>query len=368
MSLFGRKSPKKEIEDAKRTARENPSPMTTATLIQKYIDVELLDEALNAARYGLSLYPHSSSIQAAYRYVKRQTCADEIKTLKENILRNPRPNDMQRLAEIYYDIGEEDEAQRTAEDGTARFPDFEGNYIVLGRMRYDRWRDDSLPKDGLLAMQYLERAHELNRENYKTLMTLGQMYLMVGAKEAAEEKLTAILFLAPDDQRAREYLNTARNLPETTVDLDDLLQSYYEHRTGGDGGEVRTEGSDKTAKVNKNPRVLSEKLKKLETIPGFVGAVIIDPSEEVVATHFPRGGGDGLDYVANVSAIYKAAQTSSLRMDIGGFLRGYLECPQGLITMTKFEDLLFVIVGDRNAKTNKVVEELDRFLESTLYF
>ena len=367
MALFGRKPGKKEIDDAKKAAREHPCPATTATLIQRYIDFDEFDEALEAAQYGLNVYPHSSSIRQAYRYVKRKESAGELKSLKENIQTQPRPNHFQRLAEIYYDLGEEDQAMEYAVRGIAEYPEFEGNYLIVGKMRYDRWKDDALPKDGLNAVQNFERAHELNRENYKTLLALGQIYLIVGAKAWAEERLKAILFLAPDDQRARELLNTARSLPDGEDDFDLLLQSYFEKRKSGEIGDGAGDGGDtKYIKINKNPRALTEKVGRLADIPGFVGAIVLARNQEVVASHFTRSE-DEMEYASQVGGIYKAAQVSSLQMDIGGFHRAYLECGTGTIFMAHFEDMLFVLIGDRNAKTDRFESEAEKFLESTIY-
>ena len=112
-----------------------------------------------------------------------------------------------------------------AERGISEFPEFEGNYLVVGKMRYDRWKEDALPKDGLTAVQNFERAHELNRENYKTLLALGQIYLIVGAKAWAEERLKSILFLAPDDQRvARERNGDAKLVRVPAVGCGELEQ------------------------------------------------------------------------------------------------------------------------------------------------
>ena len=367
MGLFGRKSPKREVEEAKAAARSQPSPRTTAALVQKYIDVGESDDALLAAKYGMEVYPHSGAIRTVYRYLKRQQCQTEMKELQAALRADPKPSHFHRLAEIQYDLGDEDKAISSAEAGIERFPDFEGNYLIMGRIRYARWKDDFLPRDGLLAVKHLERALELNRENYKTLLALSQVYLRIGARAEAEEKLNALLFLAPDDQRAREFLSTARNLPEPPETLQEILEAFRESRLQEDDERESGEGDGGAPqRVNKNPRVLHDKLTQLGEISGFLGALVLERGQEVVTSYFSRSV-DEDSYGPNCAAIYKAALDSSLRMDIGGFTRGYLETPQGMVFLVVFEDLLFVVIGDRNAKVDRMEADIDRFLDSTLY-
>ena len=367
MGLFGRKTSKKELEEAKTAARNQPSPRTTAALIQKYIDLEELDDALSAAQYGMDVYPHSGSIRTAYRYLKKQKCASEMKQLQASLRTDAKASHYQRLAEIYLDLGDEDKALSSAETGIETYPNFEGNHLVMGKIRFQRWKEDYLPRDGLLAIKHMERALELNRENYKTLLALSQLYLRIGAKTEAEDKLNALLFLAPDDQRAREFLNAARTLPEPSGTLDEILGEYRDSRAMGNDGEGVPDEAGRTAqKVNKNPRVLHDKLNGLGEIPGFVGALVLDRNQEVLTSFFLKSSEEEI-YGPNIGAIYLAAQNSSLHMDIGGFARGYLESPLGLVFLVVFEDLLFAIIGDRNAKVDRMESDIDKFLESTLY-
>ena len=118
--------------------------------------------------------------------------------------------------------------------------------------------------------------------------------------------------------------------------------------------------------MNKNPRVLHDKLTRLAETAGFLGAVVLDKNEDVVTSYFSKNVDEGA-YGPNIAGIYKASQVSSLQMDIGGFLRGRLESPNGHIVMIEFEDLLFALIGDRNAKGDHLEAEMEKFVENTLY-
>ncbi|MCZ6602585.1 MAG: hypothetical protein O6952_06240, partial [Planctomycetota bacterium] len=290
MGLFGRKTGKRELEEAKAAARKQPSPSTTSALIQKLIDLGDLDDALSAAKYGTDVYPYSESIRTQYRYLKRKKCSSEMKELQASVRSDPKPAQFQRLAEIYYDSGEEDKAITSAEEGIDKFPDFEGNHLIMGKIRYERWKEDFLPRDGVLASRHLERALELNKENYKTLLALSKFYLQVGAKTEAEDKLNAILYLTPDDQRAREYLSTVNALPDAGGELEEILSEYRDSRAEGENGQDIFSDSDiRPQKINKNANVLQEKLSHLGEIQGFVGAVILDREDELIASYFATG-------------------------------------------------------------------------------
>jgi hypothetical protein len=357
---------KREVEGVRREMVSARSPYSIASFIEKCVEQRLLDEALQEAERGLREYPESEALVDAYKHLIRVKCDDDLKAYRHEVKTQPGPKAYYRLACLYKEMRDYDQTIELARKGVELYPTFEGNYIVLGDIRYERFQRDLRASDGRQAIDYFEKAADLNRENYRLLFQLAEIYGAIGARDKAMEKINSILAFAPDDANALKLLEEVqkkkaskfKDLKEILADFERRAQSSAEKRsmTLGALGQRYT----------KNPEHLARKLRSLERIEGFQRSVVLGPSGELLAGH-PGGPGENKPVGDSLKDIFDAALECSLRMDISTFEKAFFECPGGFVYLTVVDKLKMAVLCGANAKKDRMQSEVFRFVEHDLY-
>lgn len=357
---------KREIETARREMVSARSPYSVSNFIEKCIELRQLDEALQEAEKGLAECPESESLLDAYKHLIRVKCDDDLKAYRHEVKTQPGPKAYYRLACLYKEMRDYDQAIELARKGVELYPNFEGNYIVLGDIRYERFQRDLRASDGLIAIEYFEKASDLNRENYRLLFQLAEIYSAVGARDRAIEKINAILAFAPDDANALKLLDEVqRKKASKFKDLKEILQDF--ERKAQTSAEKRALNMGQIGqRFTRNPEHLSRKLRSLERIDAFRRAIVLGPSGELLAGH---PGGSDANRVAgdSIKDIFEASSECSLRMDISTFEKAFFECPNGFVYLTVVDKLRMAVLCGHEAKKDKMQAEVFRFVEHDLY-
>jgi tetratricopeptide (TPR) repeat protein len=353
----------REIEGARREVARARSPYSISQFIDRCIELQKLDVALEEAERGLAEFPHSESLAEAFKKMVRAKCADDLKTFRDEVRKTPGPKAYYKLACLYKEMRDLDQAIELARQGVEKYPTFEGNYIVLADIRYERFQRDLRASDGLTAVSLFEKAVDLNRENYRLLFQLAEIYQAIGARDHALEKVKMILAFAPDDRRVlklQEELEQQK--PTKTTDLKEIL-SDFERRAAG--GTVRKMGQ-LAMRYMKAPDQLARKLVLLEKIPGFQRALVLGPSGELLAG-YPGGPEENRKVGEVLKKIFSAAIECSLKMDISTFEKGLFEGKETFTCLVMADRLQFAVMCSAKAKREKVLEEVHRFIEHELY-
>ncbi len=309
---------KKELGDARRSMQSARSPYSIGKFIDRCIDKNRFDLALEEAEKGNLEFPHSEALTAAYKRLIRAVHADDLKTGRNEVRKAPGPKAYYKLARLYKKMRDLDQAIELARKGVELYPNFEGNYIVLADIRYERFQRDMRATDGLQAIDLFEKAVDLNRENYRLLFQLAEIYSAIGARTQALEKAEMILEFAPDDRNA--------------VALIDKLR----------------------------------KMKPSNFIEGFERAVVLGPKNELLAAH-PGSGSDNREFAETFKRMFEAAIECSLRMDISTFEKGLFDAEDGFVYLLVLDQLKFAVMCGEKTKKNHLLGEVHRFVEHDLY-
>ena len=318
-----------------------------------------MENAAAMAKQSLEYYPASPSIQESYRIYKKVKYQEEIRRLNLQIKDRPNPSAYAMLAELYGEIGETDKTLDLCREAIRKFPDYEGTYLIVGKIRYRRYREAGLPKDGMLAVEFFEKALKLNSKNYKTLMQLGEIYLELGMPAKATEKFKTVLYFAPEDQRAKELLDYAQaQPPEPDSDIEDRFKELKEQR-------------DAQTSERRTSRFSIEELEfKLKEFPVFTGlyAVTITTAQgRKLASRIEAEQLSEEPVRESMAAIFKGADNSSLRMDIGQFEEGIISGQHYLVNLFKFENLVCAILASSQIKPEIVQTAVNAFIDDSLY-
>jgi len=293
----------------------------------------------------------------------RAKCADDLKSYRDEIRTSPGPKAYYRLACLYKEMRDLDQAVELARKGVEDYPNYEGNYIVLADLRYERFQRDLRASDGLEATQLFEKAVDLNGENYRLLFQLAEIYRAIGARDHAIEKVKMILNFAPDDRNALNLLAQLKEAKQPkSNDLKEILEDF-ERRAAA--GNFRKQGR-LSGRYVANPDQLERKLPTLERMPGFERVVVLGPHGELLAAH-PGGAQRNRSEADTLKKMFAAAIDCSLRMDISTFEKGLFESESGFTYLVVADSLQIAVLSSTKVKKEKLRQDVHRFVEHELY-
>lgn len=359
MGFFARWKAKKELKKAIKRLRKHPSPRAAAELIERYVAAGQLDNAAIIAKQSLEHYAYSPSVQESYRLFKKLKYQSEIRKLTYQVKERANPSAYAMLAELYAEIGETDKTLDICREAIRRFPNYEGTYLIVGKIRYRRYRQEGLPRDGMLAVEFFEKALKLNSKNYKTLMQLGEIYLELGMPAKAGEKFKSVLYFAPEDQHARKLLAYAESQPpETDSDEEDHFKELKRLRDA-------QEKEQETARLS--AQELDVKVNSFEVFDGLLAVVITTTDGKRLASLILTEGLNEETVRNSVAAIYRGAQNSALRMDIGGIEQAVITAQNYLLNVFAFENLICAVLTSSRVKPETLQRAVNAFVDDHLY-
>lgn len=366
MGLFDGWKKKKKIKAAREEAKSNPTPKTTATFAEVLIECNEYDNALAVLEMGVKAFPDSDLLQQKFKQLKKMKYQDPIRELKRSIDQNPDPISYARLADIYIKIGEEDKAIEIGQTGTDKFPDYEGNHLILGKLRWERYRDNLIARDGVKAVEHFEQAVKLNPNNYKILFQLARIYVEIGAPQSALDKISIILQAYPHDDNAKKLQRRAKLLPQVREnDLDDLFKDFQSKNPNVKKMDSSM-GSGIAHKFISDPAFLKDKSQVLLQLAHLQGLIIINSEDQVLLSEFKEGSLKG-KVETSILRVVKAAKGCSLRMDIGALQDSRIEGPKGWIYLRGFVQLIFVFMFTKQARFRQIETQLAEFFEFGIY-
>jgi tetratricopeptide (TPR) repeat protein len=369
VGFFDRFRQKDDLKEAIEKYEKAPTPLATAALVERHVEKEEYENALNVAEKGLAKYPRSEKVLTAYRYAKKIALQDEIAGLRKGTEEVMNPLAYARLADFYRQLGDYERAQDLCNRGIQVYAEHEGNFIVLGTLRHERWKMDHRARDGLKAVEFYRKSLDLNRSSYKTLLALAQIYLAIGAKRQAIENAEAILYFAPADENAHKIVEAANKLPDPgRLEVDELFRQHEEKKLGEAKrrAELGGVGSLILEKLLRSPDALSRKLAFFKDLDGIQWALAIDQADRQLGSYIAQGELSAA-VQEQVCKIFHAAQDCSYNMDIGSFRRLRVEGPFGYLCIIPFEDIYFAILCGPSAKLIRLEDMVMEFIENYLY-
>jgi tetratricopeptide (TPR) repeat protein len=342
------------------------SPWSINEFVSVAIDLNKAERGLAEIEGAVKEFPNSDCLQSAYRTLIKRQSEEEIRRYRKELRTGADGLVYYNLAKLYKQCGDYDQAIEFSRKGTRLYPDFEGNYIVLGGIRYERFQRDLRAEDGSKAIQLLEKASDLNRENYRLLKQLAEIYLAIGAKELALQKLNEILGFAPDDSETLKLLGQAHKLKTSRKGgVKEILQEFERRAELHQG--LKNQGIGPRGQLYlRNPAKLYEKIRTLEDrIPSFQRVVVLTPQSRLLSAH-PKDD-QNERFAENLKGSFEAALDCSLRMDISTFEKGLFESAQGLTYLLVFDRLQVALFCGTQIRSEKLMSEMHKFLEHDLY-
>ncbi|GEM_PF-928198 len=366
MGFFENLKKKRELARLERQVELNPTPSNMAMLAQRYINMGDVDKAFEIAQQGVKAFPNSEKILRAFRYIKKTQLQAKIRELNSVIQKNPNPVAYGQLAMIYKDLGDTHKAVDICTDLTHKFPLSENSYLIIGEIRYQRFHEDLLAKDGQLAIENLEKALELNASNYKALRLSAEIYIEIGLFEKAARNLKQILTFAPTDDGVRRLLAEVEALEAEVGEIEEEEQEWLfiqvENRRqftniirGPEYDKMILPVMGPTAtRYTINQDVLKRQINSLAKMPGLMGALAMErETGKILADRIVlRIKKEDLEEM--VKTVFRVSHNASLRMDVGSFSAGRVSGDFGNLHLVAMEGILVAILTDPQTKPDIV--------------
>jgi tetratricopeptide (TPR) repeat protein len=366
MGFFENLKKKRELGRLERQVELNPTPSNMATLAERYIHMGDTDKAFEIAQQGVKAFPNSEKVLRTFRYIKKSQLQAKIRDLTSTIQKNPNPVAYGQLAMIYKDLGDTHKAVDICTDLTKKFPLSENSYLIIGEIRYQRFHEDLLAKDGQLAIENLEKALELNSSNYKALLLSAEIYVEIGMLGKAVSNLKQILSFAPTDDHVSRLLQEAQALEAEQGEVDEeeteWLFIQVENRRqftniirGPEFDKMIVPVSGPSAvKYRINQDVLKRQVGSLGKMPGLLGALAMEKETgNILADRIVlRIKKEDLEDM--VKTVFRVSHNAALRMDVGSLSNGWVSGPFGNLHVVAIEGILLAILTDEQTRPDAV--------------
>lgn len=373
----------REIKRLRRNAHEAPSPGAFETLAARCIAMDRVEEALAAAREGMALFPNSVRLESIQTFAQRTLLKARIEELQKEKSARPSPSVFNKLADVYLEVGDYDQAIRICSSCVRHFPMNEHPYFVLGEIRLRRFFANRIYLDGLDAEHQLLKVLSLNKSNKSARLLLAHLYFSVGAIREMREQLELVLSLAPRHKDVRDLLESKsyrfpdpdqddeESEDEPKGDWDEVFSVHELIRRAESAGRFVNapqdfapgEIPDLAAGAVDTPVPsdirLDSLLESIVTEPGIRAATFVDRRGKAVASRVDEEKPGSPEFPDLAAEILRTAEEAGRRMDLGAFHWCTVEGPFGGISIAKVRDVHLAAGYEAPMKTGRAHELLE---------
>jgi predicted regulator of Ras-like GTPase activity (Roadblock/LC7/MglB family) len=345
----------RDLSRLRSRARRSPSPSAWGELAERLIAHGQVDAAERAAAEGLRSFPHSERLAQVRLFAKRGRLAGEIRRLREDVARRPTPVAFTRLAALYRDLEQSDEALDVAREGAERFPLSEGPHLVQGEIRVERFLRDRVGRDAILAEQSLQRVLRINPRSGSAGLLLAELCWLVGDVPGCRRHLRVAIDASPVASAVREFARkldveaaASAGAAQPGSDEDDAgfaeLAMLVEERGAFANAPALFPAPRGAAPAAEEPAAalpesLRDEVDRLGTAPHVRGAIALDREGAVLASRAEDNGtAEGLceaRLAELVAALAASADDATRRLDAGSLVRAEIECPSGSVLVAR---------------------------------
>lgn len=360
MNLIQRLKIWKELRRLEQRVREEPSPSTFVDLGQVFINLDMLERALQAADDGLLLFPDSLELQKLRDFADRGCKRARIDELRQKLNKAASGKLYRELAGLYLEMGDQGALHAVCEEWSVRAASDPGPWLMLGQARLANYYRDFSAREGLAAVQHLERAIGLDAGERKARTLLAEVFYRIGASQRARGLLDAVA-PAGDDHDLQNLRRQVAAATPLGTDVEALFRAAEENGVLPNAPltavlpPLRSEDGISS---------IRDALAAIAEIPGVQKATYIKGTRALVKGDI-RDGKDA--FLRTVRVVAKAGHRFSRRLDIGAFKKGVLQGPFGVICICCFGEVLAAVQCEASADVDRILAELQEVVASSLY-
>lgn len=349
----------------KERADQDTYPRSYVDLCRALLSQGQAIKAMAQAREGLQRFPQSEDLRDILRHTWRMTKSDEIEGLRVACEEQGTLASFEALAAIYLECEEYEEALSVADEATRRHPDSASGPLLQGRLLVRRFQKDHVANDARRAVATLQRAIELEHDNFEAHLLLASHYHHIGAISKALFHLYRALDIRPDDESAKALYEVLIALPLEKEEESTLLRSIEESESAG---VVAAEGASPFTSRQTRAALLAD-LNRISQLNGVSRAAFVSQDLTIVAKQgesrvLADGETDPLCEIAR--GFRKAAVVSSRRMGIGAFQSSVLTAGDRTLQFHAAGPTVVLVESEEPSRVDVIRNECVNFVASCM--
>ncbi len=357
-------------------------------------------------------------------FIRNLFSGREINRLEELIKTSPAPSLFLRLAQLYRQNGQEEDAAQIIRRGATLFPESEAlteaqadaervqhdaerrrlrakieqfpSPMVYARLAKLHLKDGELSEaekickegcrdfpdyGGLWALQgqvaleqgdlvqgveRLEKAAALDKYNYNALLLLAEGYIKQGRRPEGRRTLESVLEFAPADDHATRFLNEFDARADALEQETQAQPAAEAQRPSATQEEAAP--AEPLAEAKRSSGVgtgLHEEIKQIRRVDGVRATILIDPSGLVIASDLPERMGEDLS-AALISSIARSVKGHSAELGLGVFEDGIVHTPDGCIHVLTLDQMTMGVFAATHTKSGLLQRAIHTFAERVI--
>lgn len=313
--------------------------------IESCLEERDLEAALNFARRGLKIFPGERELHKVLQYLEKEEQKRELEVVLKKLAEAPNPLHYAHATELYLKLEQMDQALAMADEARKAFPHKEDPYLILGKIRWERFRKDLIAKDGLEAVENLKETIRLNPGNLNAHCLLGEIHLAVGSSKKALEHFTKVREEGPGWSQLDRLIEEAEKVQDPGLDIELLLKGVEEQNSfpcpfWKSASYEATPPSDKKNEGDS----LEDMVKAVEGCTAVLQTFIVDERERGKDREGRHSLGKG------VSEISGYAEIAARRMDLGSLQDGIIEGSFGTLVFRAVKGGVVALLADPSLK------------------
>ena len=317
-------------------------------------------EAMEAARAGLQVFPYSRSLQEVLRINwEREDCILAAR-LEARIRSRGRIEDHLALVEHYLGNLKPDAALDVAERLVRAFPRDSRAHLSLGNVRLNLFLRDHLARDGEEAIAAFQKSIDLDQDAFEPRLALADAWYQIGATSRALMQILVALKLDPEHEEAGRLYRTILSLPPEREDARELLWAAEE----SDASWVQSRRMRLTPERREE---IAEALAAFSSRRGVGRMVFCHEGVEICARQgalepSDRARRDSL--VGLARGFRRQASLALKRMGFGALEESFLIMREGVAMIFAAGSSILLVTSEERHLLDEIAEEARRSLEA----
>lgn len=352
-SLFSRSSQDSSLPRSAQKTLHKGSEDDVVLLARRLVDQNQLEQALAVLKTAAQRFPSSDVIDQLTESVEESFHRASIGGLHAQLESDGSPEIRAKLAELYRRVGDIPMAMKYGREAIDADNTSPVGYRKVGRLYLEQFRLGLASVQGINALRYLSKAHNLDPRDSRILLYLAEIFIILRAPQAAGRFFGPVQRAFPNDPHVIRLEERIRELPnEETSNIQDLFLRHEQRQSGE---------HMQPAESFEAPVELGDQFREFgESLEGVSGLFLLDGERKMVCEFSPSGwSSDELEDSLGVLA--DTSRQNSQRMGIGTFNRLMVRSADHmLVTQSLGSELSFFFIGDKNTKLDEVDSIMER--------
>lgn len=290
-------------------------------------------------------YPEHKRIQRAYRTTKRQQASRALKRVERRLKHDRTLRLLSKACDLCCATQQYDKATGFADEATKLYPDNWQTHFILGKLYFQRSNKSGSSDDHEQAITHIDRAYQLNPDDYDVLLLLAISLARVEEYGVALEIAGRIIELWPEDPRASQLVRHVEQVRDSSPD-----------------GPFENEFNDVVDSPTNQFDTLLDQLRRVE---GQSGAFIIDAEGAVIRSSAQESDNFTLSEAQGpIESMIRACHVEVSRIGIGQF-QSCLICGIDWQVLVRSFDLFDLVVFCEGSHGEELDNEISDLVENS---